>query len=176
MLRGRKTGDIQPLSCCPGIHREFSVNIRGGGNHRGRPQEIRQPQGQGVSSANVAGEQGHNETSQFIHGDHRRIRQLAFDMGRDLPHGNAAGADKNQRIRPVKQLAIKGLWRTGNGDKARLQKPLHGIGLNLAVLEGFQHSAGGFAPLTAVSKQGDFHWLASRNSVEKSGAYRRLRS
>ena len=176
VLRGRKAGDMQPLACRPGIHRKFLVDVRGSGNHRGRPQEIRQFHCQRICSANMSGKQRNRESCQLIHGNNRRIRQLAFYMWRDFPDGDAAGADKNQSVRPVKQRAIKGRRRTLNGGKARFRKPLHGKYLNLIALEVFQYSAGGFTALTTVCKQGDFHWPASRNSVEKSGAYRRLRS
>ena len=54
-------------------------------------------------------------------------------------------------------------------------KPLHGIGLDLLVCKMRDNPSGGFTPLSAIRKDGDFHCVASRYSVVKVGWYRRDR-
>ena len=83
------------------------MDIRGGGDHRDCPHKSSKPGGQPVCPANMSGQQRHHKGGCFIHDQYGGVGPLIPDMGCDLPHRNAAGAYKEQNIRPGKLLAIK---------------------------------------------------------------------
>ena len=167
--------DGQALPRRPGVHRELSVDVGGGGNDRGSVQHFCQFACQFIGAADMAGQQRDHKMSQLVHGDNGGVGALIFYKGRDLPHGDAGGAHEHHGVSPLEHRAVKGPAGTFDGRETRLLKARHGIGPHFSFRQGRHDPAGRFTALAAVGEHGGLHLLAFRNSVENSGAYRRER-
>ena len=152
----------------PFIHRKHTVCIRGSGNDRHRAAHSSQSPRQLVGPAQMAGENGHRKASALVQHHHRRVRRLAFAVGRNGPHRNAHRAHKNKGIpvcklpgRPVRKARLPGLMAAAG----------HAAGIFCGQLFG-QRKA-----LCRKGKVGPGHWsVPLRNSVVKAGSYSLLRS
>ncbi|SPX75058.1 Uncharacterised protein [Morganella morganii] len=79
-----KTGDLIDIGC--------------GGDHRLSADPARQPGGQLIGTAEMAGEQTDHMLSFLIHHDHGRVTHFVLNHRCQYPHGNAGCADDNQSV------------------------------------------------------------------------------
>ena len=152
----------------PCVHRKFAADIGGGGDHRRGPQLFRQLHRQRVGAADMAGEQGDHKPPRLVDANHRRVGFFAFDIGGDLPHGDAAGPHKDQCVHGGKTRAI---YRLVQRQKARLFKTRHGIAHPCLLRQRRQYPPRRGAATAAESEQGGSHCAPLRNSVVKLGWY-----
>ena len=161
-------GDGTAVPGGPCVHGEFSPDVGGGGDHRRGVQLLRQLFRQRVGAADVAGEQGDHKLPRLVDAHHRRVGFFAFDIGGDLPHGDAAGPHKDQCVHGGKAHII---YRLVQRQKARLFKTRHGIAHPYLLRQRLQYPPRRGTAAPAVGKQGGSHWAPLRNSVVKSGWY-----
>ena len=100
------------------------------------------------------------------------IRVFAFDIGGNLPHGDAAGPHKNQCVHGGKAHTI---YCPVQRQKARLFKTRHGIAHPYLLRQRLQYPPRRGTAAPAEGKQGGSHCAPLRNSVVKSGWYSRER-
>ena len=150
----RQAVDAQPPFRRPGVHGEAPVGVCGRGDHRLRPQGIRQALCQPVGSSDMPGQQRNCEPGRLIHRDHRRVVVFAAHMGRDRPHGNAAGADKHQRVLPPENGAGKICQRTLHRREHPLRQPFGRVQAALRVLQGAGDPPGSVHPPAAEGEDG----------------------
>ena len=102
----RKVFDRAAVLRGPGVNGEFSVHVRRGGDDGFRAEGTGQTRGQRVRAADVAGEERNDEACTLVEAQNGRVRLFITDEGRDAPHRDAAGADKDQRVHIGKGRAI----------------------------------------------------------------------
>ena len=150
----------------PRIRGKFSVYVRRGRDNSRRAERLCQPGGKGVRAADVAGQERNDKLRAFIQTNDGRVGLFIADIGRDLAHGDAAGADKDERVCPGKRRGVDLLFQR---QKVRLLQPRDGIAARVRLRQGRKHAPGRSAARTTVSKDGKLHCVASRNSVVKPG-------
>ena len=165
----RKVFDRAAVLRGPGIDGEFPVHVRRGGDDGFRAEGAGQTRGQRVRAADVAGEERNDEACTLVEAQNGRVRFFIADEGRDAPHRDAAGADKDQRVHIGKGLAIDARVQHG---KARRFEPGRRIAAALRLRQSPADAPGRPAARAGVGKDGELHCVASRNSVVKPGWYR----
>ena len=150
----------------PRVRGKFSVHVRRGRNDGCRTKRLCQPGSKGVRAADMAGQERNDEIRALVQTDDGGIGLFIAHIGRDLAHGDAAGADKDERVRPGKRRGIDLLIQR---QKVRLCQPRDGIAVRVRLRQGGEHAPGRPAARMAVGKYGKLHCVASRNSVVKPG-------
>lgn len=64
-----------------------------------------------VCPADVSGENRNDKARPVVDHKHCRVRLFAADEGRNLPHGNAARADENERAAARKFRAVDAFFK-----------------------------------------------------------------
>ena len=147
----------------PTVHGEQPPPICGRGNHRASPSRCRDSVSQPIGPAQVAAEQGDHKPSSLIHHHHSGVCGFALHIGGNGPNGNSHSAYKYQALVSGKRLSDPVTQRAvypaaGCRAPQNLGQPL-GQGIALG----------------GKRRKSQPHSDALRNSVEKSGAYNRLR-
>ena len=142
------------------------MDVRCGGNDRRSMQHVSQRLRQRVCPTDVTGENRNNKARPVVDHKHCRVRLFAADEGRNLPHGNAARADENERAAARKFRAVDAFFKR---QKAGLGKARKRIADGIVCGESRQNPPCGLTAGAAVAEDCRGHSLASRNSVEKPG-------
>ena len=170
-LRQRHIRNVHAALCRPGVNGKTAVYVGGGGDDRYGAQFPGKPLRQPIRAADVPGQQRNDVLPALVDAQHCGIRALVRRVGRDGPYGDAAGADKNQRV-PVKQRADLFGKPAGTGGAITVRHPFGHV--NTDLLESGSHYAFDpqgqrLAPLGEGEYRG-VHGFASRYPVEKPGS------
>ena len=98
LFDARRLGHKAVLVLGPLIHGKYTVSVGGGGDDRHRAACFRQPTGQIVGTAQMAGEQRDCKVAALIQHYNGGVGGLAAAVRRDGSHGNADSPHKNKRV------------------------------------------------------------------------------
>ena len=165
LLDALRFGHSAAVFAGPIVRRPQAAAVSGGGDDRLRAAQPGQPQGEGIGTAQMAGQKRDGEGTGFIQHHNGGVPGFAAQMGGNGTHGNARRPHKHQRICLGKRVG----GEVGQREVPRAETGGHGGGIVLRVQAVGQALRQGQPP-RREGGEGDGHRVASRKPVVKPGS------
>ena len=115
----------------------------------------------------MTGENRNDKGSRVVQHEHGGIRRFAFQVRRNIAHGDAAGADENEQSRLTEKLPHIRAHALMRGKAVRYREFFDGMDFTIFIITG--DAQGKRRASLRERKYIGFHRSASRKPVEKSG-------